>query len=529
MAGATVIHDDDQAVDGRQFHFALEHVGNGVLVVVHQAHFLVLSKNLGVHDEQAKLAGKLAQRCLLAVNQQARSYATGGSHDVGCQAAQLQDGVCGLDQQALAVHTPVLGGVTGYSLHGVSTGQFAYQLVGLPGFHAIHTDEGLLAAGDLDGGVVGGTVADQRCVGVRIQRVVETSGAHRAAVIQQGGHVGVGCQDTGSDDAVGEHGFLVHKRAIDFRVKREAAKSASRHRLSSSVNGVCSCSALGPQIGKERGVLGFEFHACHVVHHCKLFGCGVAARCSLGVVGFGHDNLAGSLPVVLRFFGSLGEPVRLGLSFQLVHGCADVSIQIGAAAQCRVLRQQVDYIIRIDRPRILRSVPGKIAEAVICGLLSKLGLQLLDLLECGCQVSRFLRTECGQALLGGVQLLLEGLLAAVCGCAVPACQCHDGVYLGFAQALDCSQIFTFHRFLPLGYGMFSVLPRRRPTRPIPLGVSDLEIIVPWFPEENVTTFFHAVRQPCQPWQPISYKTLTRGYTWAYPLFIYYLYFIVIFG
>nr|DAN75575.1 MAG TPA: hypothetical protein [Caudoviricetes sp.] len=38
-----------------------------------------------------------------------------------------------------------------------------------------------------------------------------------------------------------------------------------------------------------------------------------------------------------------------------------------------------------------------------------------------------------------------------------------------------------------------------------------------------------MRQPCQPWQPISYKTLTRGYTWAYPLFIYYLYFIVIFG
>ena len=76
--------------------------------------------------------------------------------------------------------------------------------------------------------------------------------------------------------------------------------------------------------------------------------------------------------------------------------------------------------------------------------------QLLDLLECGCQVRRFLRTECGQALLGGVQLLLEGLLAAVCGCTVLACQSHDCLYLGFGQALDCSQIFTFHWFLPLG-------------------------------------------------------------------------------
>ena len=46
------------------------------------------------------------------------------------------------------------------------------------------------------------------------------------------------------------------------------------------------------------------------------------------------------LPVALRVgVGSLGEPVRLRLILELVHSSPDVSIQIVAAFQCRVLQK----------------------------------------------------------------------------------------------------------------------------------------------------------------------------------------------
>ena len=70
--------------------------------------------------------------------------------------------------------------------------------------------------------------------------------------------------------------------------------------------------------------------------------------------------------------------------------------------------------------------------------------ELLHLLQSGCQVGRLLRTESGQALLCGGQLLLERILACMGGGAVAACQGHDGVHLGVGQTFDCSQILALH-------------------------------------------------------------------------------------
>ena len=176
-----------------------------------------------------------------------------------------------------------------------------------------------------------------------------------------------------------------------------------------------------------------------------------------------------------------------GLSFQAFNGSPDIRVHVGALLQCRVLRQQIDDILCVNGTSVLGCIPGKIPEAVVCCLLIQLSLQLLDLLKGRCQIGRFLRTECGKTLLRGGQLLLERVLPCVGCAAVATCQCHDRVHLGVRQALDCSQIFSFH-----GSSLWATALLRpagdSPTRPISLGVSDLESIVPWFLTKNVTRF-----------------------------------------
>ena len=231
VIGPPVVDHHDQPVDGGQFNFPLHHVGDGVLVEVDQAQLLVLGIHLRVHDVQAELGGKVPQGGLLAVDDQGRIDARRSGDHMAGQGAHPQHCAGGLEHQPLPVHPPVRTGAAGHLGHGVGGGQLLDQLAGFPGFHSVDADEGLLAARDGGGGVVGVTVPHQGRVLVGVEGVIKAGGANGAAVVQAGRHRRVRRQDPRRDDGIGEGRLLVHKALVDFGVKGEAAKSAGRHRL----------------------------------------------------------------------------------------------------------------------------------------------------------------------------------------------------------------------------------------------------------------------------------------------------------
>nr|DAY25283.1 MAG TPA: hypothetical protein [Caudoviricetes sp.] len=469
VIGAAVIFDHDQTVDGGQADFLLQHVGDYVLVVVQQAHLLVFSQNLGVHHQQAELAGEVAQGGLLHINQLVGSDTAGlDGQGMVCQPGQAQNGIHQLNQQALLVHAPVASGVAGNSGHGVGCSQLTGQLGGLPCLHAVDADPGLLAAGDLGGHVVSGAITDQRGIGVGIQRVIETDGAHRAAVVQRSGQTLVACQNAGGKDGIGEGGLLVHEALIDLGVKRKTAKSAGdRH---SSVTSLVSCSShQSRELLEKCRIAGAQGHAFRAGHLEKLLQGGLCTaalaaglrdddRVALGLVARLRAGAA-----VRRCGSALLEQIRLA-GFEVGECLLNILSLILALAQCSSVRQQCDRIVLVQGTGLVGRSTQHTGEGELRSLLAQLVGQVGDLTA---QIVDIHAVEGRQTLLCSGQLRLQALYGGLVGGFVLPVQAHDLVDLLFGQALDGSQILTSHGFTSRrAYSFCVALPCALPSAPL---------------------------------------------------------------
>nr|DAJ98292.1 MAG TPA: hypothetical protein [Caudoviricetes sp.] len=504
VIGATVILDDHKTVDGGQADLLLEHIGDGVLVVVQQAHLLVLGHDLGVDHQQAELAGHIAQCCLLHVDQLVGGNAAAlDRQNMIFQTGNAQNGVDQLDQQTLLIHTPVAASVACHSCHGIGRGQLTGQLERFPSLHAVNADPRLLTSCDLGGDVVGHAVTHQRSIGVRIQRVIETNGTHHAAVVQRSGQALVGCQNAGGEDGIGESGFLIHKALIDLGVKREAAKSTGNgHRI---VTSLVSCSPdLRRELLEKCRVAGTQRHALCAAHLEKLL---QGRLCTAALTTGLRDDDGVALrfvarlrvcAAILRGGGALLEKIRL-VGFEGGEGVLNILSLILTVAQCSSVRQQRDSILFVQCARFVSSCAEHAGEGKLRSLLRQLVGQVTDLTA---QVVHVYALKGCQTLLRSGQLRLQALYSGLMGGFVLTMQAHDLVDLLLGQTFDGSQILTFHCVTSRwAYSIVDALPCAWPCTSLTPGAwCDLCVIVPQPLGKNVMSCraYKAYENPINP-------------------------------